>query len=36
MARQLSTYEKAEFNQNTILEAVSNIVDQLKANARSK
>lgn len=36
MARQLSTYEKAEFNQNAILEAVSNIVDQLKANARSK
>jgi DNA-binding MltR family transcriptional regulator len=35
MARQLSTYEKAEFNQSAILEAVSNIVDQLKANARS-
>lgn len=36
MARLLSTYEKAESNQNAILEAVSNIVDQLKDNARSK
>jgi hypothetical protein len=36
MARQLSTYEKAESNQNAILEAVSNIVDQMNANARSK
>ena len=36
MARQLSTYEKAEFNQNALLEAVSNIVNQLKVNARNK
>jgi hypothetical protein len=36
IARQLSTYEKAESNQNAILEAVSNIVDQLTVNARSK
>lgn len=36
MARQLSKYAKAESNQNAILEAASNIVDQLKANARSK
>jgi DNA-binding MltR family transcriptional regulator len=36
MARQLSTYEKAEFNQDAILEAVSNIVDQLKLNARGE
>lgn len=36
MARQLSTYEKAESNQSAILGAVSNIVDQLKANAHSK
>jgi DNA-binding MltR family transcriptional regulator len=33
LARQLSTYEKAESNQDAILKAVSTIVDQLKANA---
>jgi DNA-binding MltR family transcriptional regulator len=36
LARQLSTYEKADFNQDAILKAVSNIVDQLKANVRRK
>ena len=36
MAKQLSTYEKAESNQSAILDAVSNIVDQLKTNARSE
>jgi ABC-type multidrug transport system ATPase subunit len=36
MARQLSTYEKAEFNQNAILEAVSNVVDQLKVHSHGK
>jgi hypothetical protein len=32
LARQLSTYEKAEFNQDAILTAVSNVVSQLKSN----
>ena len=36
LARQLSTYEKAESNQDAILKAVSTIVDQLKANARGR
>ena len=36
LARQLSTYEKAESNQDAILKAVSTIVDQLKGNARGR
>ena len=36
LARQLSTYEKAESNQDAILKTVSTIVDQLKANARGR
>jgi len=36
LTKQLSTYDKAKFNQDAILESVSSIVDQLKANTRPK
>jgi DNA-binding MltR family transcriptional regulator len=35
MAQQLSTYEKAKYNQDAILAAISNIVGEAKSNARN-